>query len=341
MKSAAILVCLLAALCAGSCKSDDEGSAGEVVVYCSVDQKFAETVIAEFEKQTGIDVRPVFDTEASKSTGLARRLEGEKDRPRADVFWSSEVFHTIRLARAGVLAAYDGPAAKDWPARFKDDQGRWYGFALRGRVIAYNTKTVSAEEAPRSLEDLLDPKWKKRICIANPAFGTTGGHVASWFAQYGPDRAEEILRGLKANDIHIAKGNSDAVQRIARGGRVAICLTDTDDVYVAQRNGLPVAMNFCDQGGAGVLVIPNTAAMIKGGPNPTQAARLMEFLLSAKLERMLAESDSQNTPVHPDAAKEYPENAIGNQLKVDYEKIADEFARGRVSDAGKILEESN
>ncbi len=340
MRGIGVLACLAAAMASVSCSRDSRQAKPKVVVYCSVDQQFAEEVLAEFEKATGIDVLACFDTEATKTTGLANKLLGEKDRPVADVFWSSEVFHTVRLARHGVLETYESESTRNWPEHLRGEKGQWYGFALRGRVIAYNTDRVKPSEAPRSLEDLLEAKWKGRICMANPAFGTTGGHVASWFAQYGPQRAEDILRRLKANDIFIAMGNSDAVRRIARGGRVAICLTDTDDVYVAQRNGQKIAMNFCDQGGRGALGIPNTAAVVRGRPHPKEAAVLMEFLLSAKLERMLAESDSHNSPTRAEVAAEYPQYSIPNPLKVGYEKIADQF-KTAIGTAGRILEETN
>ncbi len=63
----------------------------EVVVYTSVDQIFSEPILTDFERETGIRVRAVYDVEASKTTGLVNRLLAEKDRPKADVFWNSEM----------------------------------------------------------------------------------------------------------------------------------------------------------------------------------------------------------------------------------------------------------
>ena len=326
-----------------------------------MDQEVAEPIIAEFEKQSGIRVLAKYDTEASKTVGLAQRLRAEAAAPAADVFWSGEVFHTIRLAREGLLAPYrstgilpvssmgvppmnlrsvhgqdarathgrDAHATKtpdgvttNWPAPFADPNGCWYGFALRGRVIGYNTDRVPAAEAPKSLEDVLAAKWKERLVMASPAFGTTGGDVASWFAHYGPDRARQILRGLKDNDVRLVSGNSTAVRMVATG-QADICFTDTDDIHAGQRNGWPVAMNFLNQGGDGVLAIPNTAALVKGGPNPENARILMSFLLSEELERRLVESDSHNSPLHAQIAKEYPQYAIPHPLQVDYGRVAD------------------
>jgi iron(III) transport system substrate-binding protein len=314
---------LAVALLSTSCS--DKPERPQVVLYCSVDQEVAEPIVAHFEKQTGIKVLTRYDTEASKTVGLVQRIRSEAAVPAADVFWSNEVFHTIRLAQEGLLVPYHSAASDNWPAGFADPSARWHGFALRARVIGYNTDRVSAEEAPKSLEDVLDAKWKGRLVMASPAFGTTGGDVASWFAHYGPDHARQILQALKANEVRVVNGNSTAVRMVATG-QADICFTDTDDVYAAQRNGWPVARNLLDQGGNGVLTIPNTAALIKGGPHPDTAGELMAFLLSETLERMLVESDSHNSPIHPAVAADHPLYAIAKPLAVDYASVAEHLA---------------
>ncbi len=308
----------------------------EVVLYCSVDQAVAEPIVAEFEKRSGITALARYDTEASKTVGLVQRIRAEAAAPTADVLWANEIFHTIRLAREGLLAPYHGEATDGWPATFADPNGCWYGFTLRGRVIGYNTSRVSEEEAPKSLEDVLDAKWKGRLVMASPAFGTTGGDVASWFAHYGPNRAREILRQLKDNDVRIVSGNSTAVRMVATG-QADICFTDTDDIYAGQRNGWPVAMHFLDQGGNGVLAIPNTAALIKGRPHSEAAEALMRFLLSEELERRLVKSDSHNSPIRASVAQEYPQYAIPNPLPVDYGRVAD-FLPTAIAVARETLE---
>jgi iron(III) transport system substrate-binding protein len=304
-----------------SCKKQDSAKK-EVVLYCSVDQEFAEPIIAQFEKQTGIKVLSRFDVEATKTVGLVEKLRAEDAKPVADVFWSSEIFYTIRLANDGLLAPYESEVTKDWPALFRDPSNRWYGFGLRARAIAYNTNKISAKDAPKKLEDCLDRKWKDRIVMARPEFGTTGGDVASWFAHYGANKATEILEALKNNGIRTVSGNSTAVKMICTG-QADICFTDTDDVYAAQRNGQPVAMNLLRQADKGPLAIPNTAALIKNAPHPEEAKKLLDFILSEELEKLLVESDSHNSPIRPALAEKYSKYAINERLDIDYSKIAD------------------
>ena len=308
-----------------SCRKSSGHKVREVVLYCSVDQAVAEPIIAEFEKQTGIKVLSRFDTEAGKTGGLVQRIRAEAASPAADVFWSSEIFHTIRLARESLLAPYNSAGTKNWPGRFADPNSRWYGFALRARVIAYNTNRVRPNDAPRCLEDVLDSKWKGRMVMATPEFGTTGGDVASWFAHYGFGRARQILEALGANKIRLVPGNSTAVRMVATG-QADICFTDTDDVYAAGANGWPVAMNYLDQGGDGALVIPNTAAVIKDAAHPNEAKELMDFLLSEQLEQMLVRSDSHNFPIRSALAEKFKLYAVPKSLDVDYEKVADQLS---------------
>jgi len=318
-----------------SCKKGPSEADKKVVLYCSVDQVVAEPIIAEFEKTSGIKVDARYDTEASKTVGLVQKIRAEAEKPIADVFWSSEIFHTISLADQGLLESYTSDSTSGWPANFADSQGRWYGFALRGRVIAYNTNRVTAEEAPKLLEECFNKKWQGRIVMATPKFGTTGGDVASWFAHYGPDRAEKFLEALAANKIVLASGNSTAVKMVATG-QADVCFTDTDDVYAAKRNKLPVEMNLLNQNGQGALTIPNTAAVIKGGPHPAAAVILMEFLLSERLEEMLAESDSHNSPIHPGLQQRFKEYAIERPLEIDYQEVSGHL-KTAIKTAGEIL----
>jgi ABC-type Fe3+ transport system substrate-binding protein len=171
--------------------------------------------------------------------------------------------------------------------------------------------------------------------MANPQFGTTGGDVASWLAHYGRARAEEILRSLKANDVRVVVSNSTAVREVALG-KAAVCLTDTDDVYAGQRNGWPIAMHPLDQGGKGALTIPNTAAMIRGAPHAAQARTLMAFLLSQRVEEMLAASDSHNTSIRPALAERFAKYRVGKPLEIEYDKVADALPEA-IRAAGEIL----
>ncbi len=303
---------------------DGGPSEPRVVVYTSLDQVYSEPVLGEFERQTGIRVDAVYDTEATKTVGLANRLIAEKAGPRADVFWNSEVVRTIVLQREGVLAPYASPAGAEIPDRFKDPQGYWTGFAARARVLAVAPSAVSLEERPRGFEELALPRWKGRFALGYPLFGTTATHVAALFATWGSARTQQWLRALAANEPRLVDGNSTARDLVV-AGIVPVAMTDSDDVAAARARGDVVEMMFPGRESAGTLVIPNTVALVAGGPNPREARRLIDYLLSPEVEIALARAPGAQIPLRPGLA--WPEALPPREqlqiLEVDFERVAD------------------
>ena len=268
----------------------------QVVVYTSVDQIYALQIFEQFTRDTGIQVRPVFDTEAGKTTGLYRRLLAEQLRPRADVFWNGEICRTLQLVDAGLAADLSEQVPNDLPQRWQDPQGRWAAFSLRARVIVFNTKHVKPEDAPKTLHELTLPEWRGKVAIANPLFGTTATHVTALHLVWGDAKAGQWLQALKANDARIVEGNSVVRDVVARG-EVLVGLTDTDDVFSGIENGMPIDFVLPDQDGIGTLVIPNSVLIVAGGPNPQPARRFVSYLLQPEVEQLLAEGRARQVPV--------------------------------------------
>lgn len=302
---AAFLCSILVFADAGCDARGGSDGASTVTVYCSVDPGVAEPILSEFERRTGLHVSRVFDTEAGKTTGLVNRLLAERVRPRADVWWSSEIFGTEELAAAGVLASFAPDSAADIPPRFRDSDRRWTAIGLRGRVIAYDPSRVKAAEAPRRWADLTDSRYRGRLCMADPRFGTTRGHMATLLSLWGRGVMTDFYRGLRRNEVRISAGNSHAVRLLTQGA-VDFAATDTDDVLVAQKRGDRVAMVYPDLDAPtkgpclhGTLWIPCSVALVRGGPHPQTGRRLVDYLVSAEVEEKLHTSSSQNLPVRP------------------------------------------
>lgn len=332
--AAAALLLAMVILIAGCRRAVDQP---RVVLYVSVDDVIARAVIAEFQKQTGIRVDLVTDSEAKKTTGLVERLMAERDKPQADVFWSSEIFMTIDLAARGVLDEHVSDATIEWPEQLRDGKRRWHAFAGRARVIAYRPDRVATADVPRTWADLADPKWRGRIAMADPRFGTTGGHLGAMDAYWSsiaadsmspPDEYPRFIDGLASNQVRVLPSGNAGVVRAVAGGEVDLGLTDADDVWAARQQQQEIDLVYprhnddVSAKGGGTLVVPNTVARIKGGPNPGAAATLIDFLLSEPVERMLAESPSKNIPLRPGLAAEYPSLSVPDPLQVDWEHAA-------------------
>lgn len=272
--------------------------AREVVVYTSVDDVFARPIAEKFENETGILVRLVPDTEETKSTGLLNRLIAEKDRPQADVFWSGDPIRAAILKAKGVSMPYRPPQAEGLPARFSDPQHYWTGFSARARILIYNTDKVLRGEEPRSIMDLLDPRFRGQACIANPLFGTMSMHAAALFVVLGEKKARDFFKDFAANGGKMLSSNGEVRRRVANG-EFAVGITDTDDANVARLEGKPIGIAYPDQEGLGTLVVPNCAVLIARGPHPEEGQRFIDFLLTPDIEEALARSAAAQMPLRP------------------------------------------
>ena len=195
---------------------------GELVVYSSVDEVFARPIVGQFERETGIQVRLVPDTEETKSTGLFNRLIAEKARPRADVFWSGDPVRAAILKVQGISQAYRSSQSDGLPRQYSDADGHWTGFSARARVLIYNTDLVAEADRPRSIWDLLDPRFKDSACLANPLFGTTSMHAAALFEVLGEQAAREFFEEFIENGGTIVSSNGEVRRRVAAGvGRIS------------------------------------------------------------------------------------------------------------------------
>src|SRR2546423_12337717 len=110
-------------------------SSKTVVIYVSEDQVFSKPILKDFERDTGITVKSVFDTEESKSTGVTNRLIAEKDNPQADVYWANEPVRAEALKQRGVSTPYVSASAEGIADQFKDPDHYWTGFSARARVL--------------------------------------------------------------------------------------------------------------------------------------------------------------------------------------------------------------
>ncbi len=316
---------LLVAGCGGGVAS--RPSAGEVVVYTSVDQVFSEPLFRRFEEQTAITVRAVFDTEETKSTGVLNRLIAEAENPQADVFFSGDPVRPFLLIERGLVTAYHSPEADAVPAAFRDAEHRWTGAAARARVLLVNRDRLGDRPAPSSVRDLANPAFKGEAAMATPLFGTTTMHVAAWFASWGEAATQEFLDDLETNQVRIASSNGE-VRRLVAGGEATFGLTDTDDAAEALESGAPVELIYPDQEGMGALVMPTSVVLLRGGPHPGNARRLLDFLLSATAERLMAEQ-AAHMPLRSDVP--LPAGVRGVQsivpMAVDYGQVAAEMER--------------
>jgi iron(III) transport system substrate-binding protein len=293
-----------------------------VVVYVSHDQVFSEPILKDFEKDTGIQVRAVFDTEETKSAGAMNRLIAEKNNPQADVYWANEPIRAEILRQQNISMPYVSANADAIPQVFRDHNGYWTGFAARARVLIAHQSTTPP---PISILAYTEKRWRGRAVIANPLFGTTTTQVAALFSLWGDKRGEFFMQNLHDNAVKISPSNGDSADLVARG-EFSFSLVDSDDVVNRTKQHQPVQMIYPDQGAddLGCFIVPNAVVLIAGSPHQGAGKKLIDYLLSKETERKLALSDAAQIPLHPGVATPAELRPIDTikVMKVNYAEIA-------------------
>jgi len=307
---------------AGCGANPNSAKSKTVVIYVSEDQVFSEPILTDFEKETGIQVKAVFDTEEAKSTGVMNRLLAEKNNPQADVYWANEPVRADVLRQQGISTPFKPANAQQIPEQFKDTQGYWTGFSARARLLVVNR---AAKTKPASILAYVDPKAKGKAVIANPLFGTTTVQMAALFAVWGDEKGKQFLAGLKTNRVKLSTSNGESADFVG-SGEFDFALVDSDDAVDRMRHGKPIDIVYPDQeeGEVGVLILPNAVALIRGGPNADNGKRLIEYLVSRETERKLAVADCAQIPLNPGVTppKELKPIEQIRVMKVDYANLA-------------------
>src|SRR5258708_5920606 len=228
----------------------------------------------DLEKETGMTVRPVYDSEAVKTVALASRWLAERTHPQCDVFWGHEEMRTRQLAARGV---------------FRETNG-WTGLGCRSRRMVINTNLVRLlpplhggegrgegerkTAPPRSLLDLTNSVWRGKVALSYPQSGTTSTHFHALRQLWGNAGWQTWCRALAANKPFLVDGNSVVVKLVGQG-EASVGLTDSDDIADGQREGLPIAPMPISQD---TLLIPNTVGVVRASPHPEAAQKLFEYL---------------------------------------------------------------
>ncbi len=317
----ALLLC--AALFLGGCSNSKESAKEDrVTVYVSEDQVFSEPILKDFEKETGIRVYAVYDSEESKSTGVMNRIIAEAKNPQADVYWANEPIRAEVLRQKGILTPYESPNAKGIPELFKEKNRYWTGFSARVRLFVVHNR---ADPKPASIFDYANPLFKAKGVIANPLFGTTTSHIAALFILLGEEKAKAFLEKMKTNQTAISTSNGESADFVA-SGNYTFSLVDSDDAISRLRQKAPIVFVYPDQkeGEMGAFIVPNTVMILKGAPHPKAAKRLIDYLLSKETERKLAFADCAQIPLHEGVEMPVELKPI-DQIKVmqvNYAKVA-------------------
>ena len=252
---------------------------------------------AGFTRASGIKVNLI---EASENA-LIERVRGEGARSPADVLITTDAGRLWHAEQAGLLQPVKSSVLDARiPASFREAGGKWFGFSLRARVIAYNKAKVQPSEIP-NYEALADPKWKGRICVRSGTHIYNLSLMGALIEHLGKNKAEQWAKAVKANLARDPKGgDTDQIRGVAAGEcDVAI----TNHYYYARlaRSAKPadrtvaakVGIVFPNQSSWGAHVNISGAGVAKHAPNRAAAIKFLEYLASDEAQRHFSEGNNE------------------------------------------------
>jgi iron(III) transport system substrate-binding protein len=189
---------------------------GEVNVYTYREQKLIQPLFDAFTKETGIKVNVV-----SAASGLEQRIKTEGANSPADVLLTVDIGRLEDAVQADITQPIKSEVIeKTVPASLRDPEGHWVGVSMRARVI-YASKDRVKQDAI-TYEELADPKWKGKICIRSGQHIYNNALIAAMIAKHGEAKAEEWLKGLKANLAQKPSGGDREQARDVAAGKCDI-----------------------------------------------------------------------------------------------------------------------
>lgn len=194
-------------------------------------------------------------------------------------------FDFIReLLNAGVTGRYDAPEKKFFPSQFWDKDGRWYATDYTLVVIGYNTNLVKPAEAPKSYQELLNPKWKNDISIDDEPEQA----VFAWLLEWGEEKTADYMKALMRNGAVARRGHTLQVQLLCSGeSKIAAEVYPARVAQMKHEKGCPIAMNFPNPTPGSV---GSHAGIAKSAKNPHAAALYLDFIMSAEGAAAVAKS---------------------------------------------------
>ncbi len=262
---------------------------GKLVIYSGRSEPLIQPVIDAFKAQNP-EVEILL--KAGSNSEVANALIEEQANPQADLFITTELFTVQSLAQQGIFEPYRPAGADQLPAEFIGPDNSWVGLTLRARVIMYNTDLVAEEDLPKSIFDLMDPKWKGKIAAAGSTNGSMQAQIAAMRQLIGEEETKKWLQGLLDNEVTFFGGHTD-VRKAVGAGEFALGLVNHYYYHLQLAEGSKVGVIYPDQGDDQIGLITNAtaAAVVKGAPNAAAAQAFVDFLVSEDGQKLFAEQN--------------------------------------------------
>lgn len=267
---------------------------GKVTVYSTMTLEESQKLLAQFEKKYPFLKVSVYRTGGAAL--LSRILSEERAGKNEFDFVMGRGDMVLPMKTKGLLAKYFSPEQKFYDDDLKDPQGFWTAMFLSPIVLGFNTRLLRSKEAPKTYEDLLDPKWKGKISLDSTGYAFLVGLERAW----GETRAREYLKKLGAQNPIVQRGNTARIQ-LAVAGEFPLLITFNYMLQGFAAKGAPVDWVTLEP-----AIIQINPVMVAAKARRGHAARLLtDFVLSQEGQKILR--DFKRVParsdVEPDPAR--------------------------------------
>jgi iron(III) transport system substrate-binding protein len=316
----AAAVLLVTALAGCSSSSDTK----TITVYSGRSAELIQPLLERFSQETGISV----DFKTGDSPELAQVIAQEGDASPADVFISQNPGATSYLDGEGRLATLPQSTLDKVAPDLRSSDGTWIGVSGRVRVLVYNRDAVREDELPQKVTDLTQPAYRGRVALA-PSNGSFQDFVTAMRVQLGESETEAWLQGMADNDAQTYANNNAIVEAVGRGEVDMGLVNHYYNVRALEENpDLPSVNYFFPDGDPGSLLIVSSVTVLKTSKNPTEAQRLVDFLLTEASQTYFAE-ETDEYPVLPSVPVEAglpPLDSLGTD-RVDFNQLGGGFEK--------------
>lgn len=291
---------------------------GELVLYCAADEGICRLLTETFQRETGVNVLMT-----RKSSGETyAQIKAEEGQPRGDVWWGGTGDPHLQAAQEGLTAVYESPMLaelQDWAVRQAETADyRTVGVYAGALGFGYNTDLIdpASENAPKCWADLLDEAYRDEIQVANPnSSGTAYTLLATLVQLMGEDEAFAYLADLDDNIAQYTSSGSAPI-RAAGTGETSIGIVFMHDAVAQAVAGSPIqTVAPCE--GTGYEV--GSMSIIEGGPNPENARRFYDWVLTPAAQELGATVNSFQVPSNKNAATPEESPNLEDIRLIDYD----------------------
>jgi iron(III) transport system substrate-binding protein len=266
--------------------------AGPVLtVYSGRNEGLVKPLLDKAEKALGAKLEVRYGDTAA----LAGQLAEEGDRSPADAFFSQDAGALGALDTAGQLDKLPQAVLDASPEQWRAADGTWVATSLRSRVVVYDPDKVTDAELPKTIDDLLDPKWKGKIGFA-PSNASWQAFVTAIRVLRGEDGAKSWLEKFKANEPQKYENNlkiRDAVDE----GKLPLGLMNHyywfEKAHQVGVDKMHAKLHYIKGNDPGGLINAAGVGVLKSSKHKDLANKFAEFLLSEESQKYFADSTAE------------------------------------------------